>query len=262
MTISAALVVCLTLVIPAATGSMPGLGQPVRRHHTASTSTLGDGRSPVRKSTPTAGGALRSREDGFQAFAVEDDLKISPKKRAAAATPSAARAIRRSAFGCSAFGCSAFGCSARKFAPACGTGRPHGGARRSRRPVCQSLTVRAWAKTIQLKLEAGADPHQAWNDYFNAHAEVPPADVHQTADVVMHKHEICRGRGHDRRSDRSRPGAALDVRGARNRAASGRQPQRGVGAGADVGRSILPAVSRTCSTWLNTWPPADWKSGR
>ena len=47
------------------------------------------------------------------------------------------------------------------------------------------------AKAIQLKLDAGADPHQAWNDYFNAHAEVPPADVAQTADVLMHKHKYA-----------------------------------------------------------------------
>ena len=42
------------------------------------------------------------------------------------------------------------------------------------------------AKAIRLKIEAGTDPHQAWSDYFKAHADVPPADVFQTADVFMH----------------------------------------------------------------------------
>ena len=46
-------------------------------------------------------------------------------------------------------------------------------------------------KAIQLKLAAGADPHQAWNDYFNDHTDVSPADVAQTADVLMHQKKFA-----------------------------------------------------------------------
>ena len=81
MLVSAALLVCLTLAIPAA-------GIDVRGADSQRVVA-----SPTQPSEPTPqAGALDSRQDGFQAFAVEDDLKISPKKRAAAqpVAPSAA----------------------------------------------------------------------------------------------------------------------------------------------------------------------------
>ena len=46
-------------------------------------------------------------------------------------------------------------------------------------------------KAIQLKTASGADPHQAWNDYFNDHTDVSPANVAQTADVLMHQHKYA-----------------------------------------------------------------------
>ena len=65
---------------------------------------------------------------------------------------------------------------------------------RSRPPVCRRLPVRALtrAKAIALKLAAGADPHQAWNDYFNDTSRSgSPADVAQTADVLMHQNKYA-----------------------------------------------------------------------
>ena len=82
MMVSAALIVSLSLVIPTATGS-DAQGAETRSVATPATQPLATRVSPAPDSTPTAGRVLHPTEDRFQAFAVEDDLKVSPKKRAA-----------------------------------------------------------------------------------------------------------------------------------------------------------------------------------
>jgi hypothetical protein len=176
MMVSTALVVCLTLVIPAATGvdaresdHQSVVATPIR--------PLAHGVSSAPKFTPIAGGALRSTEEGFQAFAVEEELKISPKRRAAA--PATVPGGGDSSSTVPA-----------KSAPSAGKAVGAPATKPAGLPVAAGAGARA-PKAIQLNLEAGADPHQAWNDYFNAHAEVSPADVAQTTDVLMHKHKYA-----------------------------------------------------------------------
>ena len=176
--VSAALVVCLALVIPAATGSdskAPDRPSLV----VAPTQALATGVSSPLKFTPITSSPSRPKQDGFQAFAVEEDLKISPKKRAAtpAAVPAAAPSNAATADSAPA-------------APAAGRTSSGPTVKTTGLPGVAGSGARA-GKAIQLKLEPGADPHQAWNDYFNGHADVSPADVAQTADVLMHKHKYA-----------------------------------------------------------------------
>jgi hypothetical protein len=102
---------------------------------------------------------------GFVARAADDDLKISPKKKPQAsalapkaATPSPAESA-----------------SGTKAVPAKAAAVPTTASTDGREP-----------QVIRLKIEDGADPRQAWSDYFAAHADVPAADVAQTADSLMH----------------------------------------------------------------------------
>ena len=234
--VSAALVVCLTLVIPAATGvdaQMPEnpsvVATPTQPLATAFPRTRNSRRSP-------AVAAVRS-EDGFQAFAVEEDLKISPKQRAAApaAVPAAARfdgRIQRRHPRLAAARRWAHCGASRRFASGCRLGRSRGEGD-STEARGRGRSSPGLERLFQRPCGSAAGRRRSDGRRVDAQAQ------------------ICRARGHDRRSDRSRPGPAVDVRGARNCAAGGRQSQRGDGAGADVGgrfcqqhrrRAVLGAV--------------------
>ena len=178
MMIFAALVVGLTLTIPAATGfESQGSDNPSIVATSAEAQPLTTGASSPGKLTPIAA-ALGSRVDGFQAFAVEDELKISPKKRAPAPAEAHGAAASSSV------------APANSAPPAAGASEAARTLKVPGSPAAGGTGGRA-PKTIQLKLDAGSDAHQAWNDYFNAHADVPPADLAHTAEVLMHKQKYA-----------------------------------------------------------------------
>ena len=137
------------------------------------------------------------------AQAGDDDLKISSKAKKQSQAPAAAPA------------------------PTAGT------------PSAATAKPKREPQVIRLKTAEGADPHQAWSEYFAAHPDVAAADIAHTADVLMHGKKQAELVAMIEEAIVPQPGAALDVRSARNRHGSGRESQRRFGTGVDVGGRFL-----------------------
>ena len=114
------------------------------------------------------------RARSFQAFAVQDDLKLVPKKTptgkgadSATSKPTDPQRSKAAA-------------PTKTAAPAKSGGQPAAAADKPVKRVAP----------IQLTIAADADPDVAWNDYFASHPDVKPPVVRETARQLMHEQKF------------------------------------------------------------------------
>ncbi len=115
----------------------------------------------------------------FQAFAVPDDLKLTPKKATANSTTTGNSATT----GSSKSGAKPTNRKAPAEAVAPAKTAPQPTTASAAKPSSK-------VRPIELPAAAAADPEVAWNDYFSSHPDVQPDAVRETVRQLMHERKF------------------------------------------------------------------------
>ncbi|MBI3839400.1 MAG: hypothetical protein HY288_15890, partial [Planctomycetia bacterium] len=127
----------------------------------------------------------------FQAFAVQDDLKLTPKKTTVNAGSAKAGAAEPAAKATAKQPAAAAKNSPAKSAVPAKENLAQPAAPRANAAAGASGKSAPKTSVIDLQLAPDADPEVAWHDYFSAHPELKPEAVRETVRQLMHQRQFA-----------------------------------------------------------------------